>query len=143
MRLDREGETPELLAALDEWRAADTRRRGALLQAQGAWHLLDRSRTAPQNSTNSRNAPAWRSPARWLGGAGAIAAALVAAVLVLPGQRYNTAVGEIRRVPLKDGSTAAINTQSAIAVDLGAHERRVKVERGEAWFQVAKNPQSP
>src|SRR3546814_2159233 len=59
------------------------------------------------------------------------------------GTSYATSVGEIRRVPLADGSIAAINTASTIEVKLDDAVRHVRVEQGEAWFQVAKDKQRP
>jgi len=41
-RIDCEGRTPALQAELDGWLAGDVRRRGALLQAEATWLLLDR-----------------------------------------------------------------------------------------------------
>lgn len=87
-----------------------------------------------------------RTPSRrWiLGGAGAaIAASVTGAFMLLRGARYATAVGEIRRVPLADGSIASINTDSDVAIDLATSERRVQLSKGEAWFQVAKDPARP
>jgi transmembrane sensor len=54
--------------------------------------------------------------------------------------QYETAVGEIRRVPLPDGSAATINTASRIRVAFGSGLRRIALQAGEAWFQVAKDP---
>jgi hypothetical protein len=48
-------------------------------------------------------------------------------------------VGEIRRVPLSDGSMAAINTDTVLDVSMRPRLRQVKLDKGEAWFQVAKD----
>src|SRR3546814_12570012 len=64
-------------------------------------------------------------------------------VMLLGGTSYATSVGEIRRVPLADGSIAAINTASAIDVKLDDAARHVRVVEGEAWFQVARDKQRP
>lgn len=147
VRLDREGRTSELAADLDAWLSADTRRQGALLQAEAAWAMLDRGHMLATEDVAP--APAKpnvvRLPRRALfAGAGAAIAAGVGAMIVmnLP-DRYGTAVGEIRRIPLADGSTAAINTSSSIDVTLGARLRRVRLEKGEAWFQVARDASRP
>jgi transmembrane sensor len=146
VRLDRDGRTPELEAELEAWQADDPRRRGALLQAEAAWAMLDRG---SQLTGAAPVAPPKRArplPRRALlaGGGAAIAASLAGvAYLGLARERYRTAVGEIRRVPLADGSTAAINTTSVIEVAMTPRRRVVRLDRGEAWFQVAKNPQRP
>ena len=57
-----------------------------------------------------------------------------------------TAAGETRTVSLPDGSTAELNTATAIAVDFGPDgtgPRRVRLLRGEAAFDVVKNPERP
>lgn len=56
---------------------------------------------------------------------------------------YYTAVGEIRTVMLEDGSRVDLNTDTAIAIAYSGPERRIRLLRGEAFFDVAKNPQRP
>ena len=46
-------------------------------------------------------------------------------------------------VPLADGSHVTLNTDSRIRVALEAKERRVDLDRGEAFFDVAKDPARP
>lgn len=146
-RLDREGRTPKLQAQLAAWCAADPRREGAFLQAEAAWMTLDRSAQLaplPQRRPPTRTRRGLHRRRLVFGGGAAVAASLAGVAFVaLSGERYATAIGEIRRVPLKDGSTAAINTQSAVEVAMTPTARVVKVSRGEAWFQVARNPERP
>ncbi len=54
-----------------------------------------------------------------------------------------TAQGEQRAVKLPDGSTAYLNTDTALAVDFSGSVRSVELLRGEALFEVAKNPARP
>lgn len=56
---------------------------------------------------------------------------------------YATKVGEQRTVRLSDGSRVVLNTDTKIAVDYDRGERRVRLVRGEALFDVAKNPDRP
>ena len=44
---------------------------------------------------------------------------------------------------LSDGSTLTLNTDSAVRLQFTANERWVKLERGEAFFEVAKDPGRP
>jgi len=44
---------------------------------------------------------------------------------------------------MKDGSTVTLNTNSDIRVALSETERRVDLEKGEAFFEVAKDPNRP
>lgn len=56
---------------------------------------------------------------------------------------YYTAVGQVRSVTLADGSRVDLNTDTAIAVRFSAGERRIELLRGEAFFDVTKNPARP
>ena len=78
-------------------------------------------------------------------GLAAAAAALYVAVLLPNGSLntpqptvYQTAVGERQQVPLADGSTITLNTDSKISVTLDHRQRRVVLSRGEAYFEVAR-----
>lgn len=57
--------------------------------------------------------------------------------------RYHTSIGGIQVVPLIDGSRVTLNTDSSIRLDWSTSERRVALERGEAFFEVAADPQRP
>jgi len=59
------------------------------------------------------------------------------------GVRYSTPIGEVASVPLQDGSNMTLNTSSRVRVDLSPKERRINLERGEAFFVVAKDPRRP
>ncbi|WP_165186518.1 FecR family protein [Caulobacter soli] len=130
---------------LDAWLAGDPRRQGAYVRAEAAWTMLDRARALngdPATPTVSTRRPDRRG---LLAGVGAAVAAC-AAVIVVPrllSARYGTAVGEIRRVPLSDGSMAAINTDTVLDVAMRSDLRQVRLDKGEAWFQVAKDPERP
>jgi transmembrane sensor len=54
-----------------------------------------------------------------------------------------TAVGEQRSVTLADGSVVFLNTDSELRVRWTARERHMDLLRGEARFQVTKNPARP
>ncbi len=54
-----------------------------------------------------------------------------------------TAFGEQRSVLLDDGSVAVLNTSSEIRVRYGPKERYIELARGEAVFDVAKDPDRP
>jgi transmembrane sensor len=144
-------------AALQHWLEADSRRVGALLQAQAAWATLDcvafrtegseGRRDSATDLVDTRSGPRlmdWSRRRFLLGTGAAIAASLVGGLILFDrAAHYETEVGEIRRVPLADGSTMAINTASLATVDLEKTRRRIRIERGELWFQVAKDPKRP
>lgn len=56
---------------------------------------------------------------------------------------YLTATGDITTVTLPDGSTMMLDTASAVAVDFGDGGRRVRLLRGEAFFDVRPDPDRP
>ncbi len=159
-RIDRVGDDPATQAELEAWLAGDDRRQGAYFRAQSAWAMLDRASVlaggrgdagedAAAGPAPVKEGRHWLSRRHMLTGGGALAASLVA---ILAGVEYRrlaaieeirTAVGEIRRVPLKDGSMAAVNTGSRLDVDLRPELRRIDLAEGEAWFQVAHDRQRP
>lgn len=56
---------------------------------------------------------------------------------------YATATGEQKTINLEDGSTVTLNTNSRLIVDFNADRRRLILERGEGFFEVAKNESQP
>lgn len=141
-RMDAGGWSESDEAELQAWLAAHPMHGGALLRAQAAWISTDPAIAAaseasvPANRFSRRRAMA--------GGAGLLAASLVGGLIwATRSMQYETGVGEIRRVPLADGSVAAINTASRIAVRVDDKRRNVDLAAGEAWFQVAKDAQRP
>jgi transmembrane sensor len=142
LRLDRHGRTPELERDLQAWLDADPRRRGAFLRAEAAWMMMDR---AGWHEAEGRQAPPRQILTRrnaLLAGGVAAGLAAVCGYMLRP-SRYVTEVGEVRRLPLRDGSVAEINTASSIQVSLHADARVVRMDQGEAWFQVAKDANRP
>ena len=59
------------------------------------------------------------------------------------GQYYSTPIGGLSTVPLSDGSKITLNTDSQIHVELGPTLRRVKLDQGEAYFDVSKDAARP
>ena len=144
VREDRGALSPAEQAELDAWLAGDTRRQGAYVRAQAAWSMLDRGRAMAAEVAPPRKWPL--ATRRELMAASLIGVAGLGGLLAfreLGQERYGTARGEIRRVPLADGSSAAINTASRIEVDLGEDHRTVTLAKGEAWFDVARDGARP
>lgn len=57
--------------------------------------------------------------------------------------RYATAVGENRLLTLEDGSLVELNTASTARVEYDASRRRIRLESGEGFFTVRKDPDRP
>ncbi|MBU3077604.1 FecR family protein [Sphingomonas quercus] len=147
-RMDR-GLTSGEEAALATWLASDDRKRGALLRAQAAFRLLDRARALRVDAGEAEAGPVDEHPHSrrallGLGGGMAALLALGAVWRVRPrGQHIATGVGEIRRLPLEDGSLAVVNSDSSVRVAFSAGGREVELVKGEAWFEVAHNKARP
>ncbi|MCY3814765.1 MAG: FecR domain-containing protein [Gammaproteobacteria bacterium] len=58
-------------------------------------------------------------------------------------QKYFTRIGEQQTIELADGSVITLNTGGQLVVDYSRPERRVLLERGEAFFEVAEDPDRP
>jgi transmembrane sensor len=141
--------------ALENWLAADPAHRALLstycqlsadLEQQLPLLAGARDELAEKTAGTATQSPWWRRPA-WAGAMLAAAAAL--AVFLWPGQPQNlstklgTPVAERHRHTLADGSVIELNAQTAVAIELGATERRVRLAGGEAFFTVAKDPARP
>ena len=154
-RIDRAGDDAAVHAELEAWLGDDVRRRGAYFRAQAAWAMLDRASVlgVGQGFESAADVESGSQPSRrrMLWGGGAMAAAVAVGVAGMsgldlfssPDQRIETALGEIRRVPLRDGSFAAVNTETMLDVRLKPDVRRIALAHGEAWFQVAKDRERP
>lgn len=87
----------------------------------------------------------------WLFGAPALAASLFAAFVVLGPSRqlpadtntYATMRGETRDITLPDGSNVTLNTDTVLSFTAKDGERYAALERGEAFFDVARDETRP
>jgi len=56
---------------------------------------------------------------------------------------YQTVVGGKQDIILTDGSVLKLNTDTEVEVDYNAERRKIRLIKGEAFFQVAHNPDRP
>lgn len=158
-------------AELQRWLAASVAHRVAFLRLEAAWDESLRLQalgagTAPgtipppgawqvsplfkavvdSDATPSppvqRGASSYR---KWAIAATILVASIGALLLAtqFSAERYVTPVGSIASIPLPDGSNVTLNTGSDIRVDLTETERLVRLESGEAFFEVAKDAKRP
>lgn len=139
--------SPENLSALEEWRRADPRQAAAL--GAGAKILLDYARPLAPPATAAEARP--DRPAGlhgpWRRAASLILALLLASIFIIflramarspiEAVLLSTNVGEIRDVPLSDGSKVTLDTATVVRVEIGASGRLARLERGRARFAVA------
>lgn len=87
---------------------------------------------------------AWRGTPLKVAVSAALALLVIAGLLVsLQPAEYATGIGEQRTVSLSDGSSVELDAVSRIRVEFSAHERRVDLLEGQAFFRVAKNAARP
>lgn len=94
-------------------------------------------RAAPVR-TSRRGLLAW-------GGAAAAASVAGGGVLVsmTAGEAQATAIGEVRLVPLSDGSSVTLNTDSRAVIRIDRGRREIELTRGEAFLAVARDTERP
>lgn len=150
-------------ARFDAWLQADPRHRHAYELLRLVWsdisklrHLAD---LEPAPPAPPRSEPVPHVAARALPWAAATAAMGFAIFAIQPrdetsptppvtadvsfSEDYTTRLGEVRAIQLPDGSSLTLGAFSRAVVKLSADERRVTLDRGEAYFEVAKDADRP
>lgn len=133
----------------DAWIAASTYHRVAYLRLEAAWRQADGLRFAPSLYTQATT-PSPRVWRRWLPVA---AAALLLTVLVPPpggwdwpsarGQTFSTGIGDRYTVSLQDGSKVELNTDTRLRATVDGGGREVRMDHGEAFFDIAHDEKRP
>ncbi|MEA1648211.1 FecR domain-containing protein [Nitrospirillum sp. BR 11164] len=141
-------------AGFDAWIATSTRHRVTYLRLEAAWRRADQLRATrqapalPLPRTSMARAP-WR---RW---APAMAtAAAVALVVIVPmmddwdwpfaaGQKFSTGVGDRYTAHLQDGSQIELNTNTRLRASVDQTAREVRLDKGEAFFEVVHDDKHP
>lgn len=153
------GFTPERAAAFLAWCKADPRHAAAVRQIEAAMAVLETMPTIkvplaarfgpvenPPEEEGALVTPRFRR-FRFVG-------LVAAAVLVLFGgwyfatrrahhEAYANLEPVARRVELRDGSVIHLNTGSELHVDFSSGERRVRLQSGEVFFEVAHDATRP
>jgi transmembrane sensor len=142
--------------AFVEWLNASPLHRGAYAKAEAIFALVDEK--ASDKAVASAEVPAVAVPpayvfppnqsvpvsrrnALWFVGGG-LAATAIFKMSTLPALRvetYQTGRGEVRAVPLADGSVITLNTASKVSVRFRETTRELQLLEGEALFDVAKD----
>jgi transmembrane sensor len=137
----------EGLAGLDDWLAGDPRAAGALLRAQAILAAFSPAIELPvvpdeEPQAGLRNT-SWK---RWaVGGIGLACIASLAMIFLrpVPTETYETGIGEVRSIALRDGSSVAIDANSRIDVDFDASARDIHLRAGKVLFRATHNAQRP
>ncbi len=150
----RPGTASDARADFERWLAADPRHRPAYAETRRLWDRLavpveallrDQARAVPKRP------PRWRRPAmsRLAGLAAGLVLLAIAGLAfqddIVSGllSDYATAAGQQSPLDLADGSHLRLNTDTAVAVDLNPDRRRVRMFKGQAWFDVAMDAGRP
>lgn len=158
IRLEDAPHDADLRRAVEAWKAADARHLHAWQRAQRSWQLLGEvspdagrwpmvSGSAPGDTAQPRRRRRRRGRRVATAVAASVAACVVVALWPFVQHHvltdYATSVGEIRQVRLDDGSVVHLGADSAIDTDYGDGYRRVHLVTGQAFFEVASDPQRP
>lgn len=145
VRMDRGSLSEDEAEALEMWLGEDPRRLGALMRAralfartESAWSLelaFDpaAATTPPPFEPTRRRVLAW-------GAGGAAAASLGLGVIgygLAASKAYATTRGEMRQVPLEDGSRLTLNTLSRVKIGTWFNTRDIRLETGEVLLSIA------
>jgi len=144
---------------LADWLAASTAHEVVFLRLDSVWREAARLKavaagipagTVPSHAEGAISKPTAGTPRPKLTLSRVLAACFLVAIVsavawyVFPhGPTYHTAIGGVAAVPMSDGSKVTLNTDSEIQLSVTETERRVNLEQGEAFFEVAKDPARP
>lgn len=150
LRREEAGWTAADQEALDNWLAQSMRHKAVYWRLAHGWARIGRKYTAaspPEPRARSTGVMVW------LGGASALAAALLAVILLatislkydgfVELAQYSTVHGERDNVSLPDGSRIELNTNTSIDLRFTATARIIRLDRGEAYFEVAHDKKRP
>ena len=150
--------TAEERAEFEAWRAADPVNAEAYRRVAALWDSGELATAAQQHADPiatiaHRRRPGARAKRRGFGAmAGIAAVALVVLAIGLSQVQdialalqadHRTAAGEQARVDLPDGSRMVLNSGAAVAVDYEEERRHIRLLDGEAYFEVARDPDRP
>ncbi len=152
-RRDR-GLTASETEEFEAWRGADPAHAAAVAQLERTMTAFDALRVLAPESAGRPDPDALaprRANRRWFLPACAAAGMAAALALIFWTGRpaaptpvsYATAPEHYERATLTDGSIIELNGDSRVEVEYSAAQRTVRLTRGEAHFQVAKNPARP
>ena len=122
------------------WLAQDAEHKVVFDELTAVWDIA--GPPSAKLATHDRPMPRY-APIASLASAASVLITTLLLVLAMATPVYSTAKGEQRRVVLQDGSVMHLNTDTRVAVRYARHARDVELIRGEAWFDVRKNPLRP
>jgi len=145
-RADR-GLSPREQTELSAWLGLDSRHVGAFARAQAMLSPVSPGVAAVVNESRNPPVAAGKRPLRAMLVAASVLVVGAVAVTMASGpvreDEYTTARGEVRTVPLADGSRITFNTSTDVDVALSDARRELTLRAGEAYFEVASDKSRP
>ena len=145
---DRFGEAQE--RELRDWLSRSPHHSVAYYRLETAWAAADRLKVLGAGPSRQATPVRTRIRTRLVPYMAAAASVLLTLGLfhafndqAFHGYRYSTPIGGMTTLPMADGSWVTLNTDSAIRISLTPKIRRVSLDRGEAFFIVAKDRNRP
>jgi len=143
-RLHGEARTAKVEAGFQRWLAASSEHRAAFEMANDIWVGVERLPKTPALSNAPRSRIAWApAPARLFVACAALLLLCVGAWSYWGNPGLSTRAGEQRTLTLEDGTRVYLNTASRMHVRYDRASRRVVLDEGEAYFEVAKHADWP
>jgi transmembrane sensor len=149
---------PDRSAAMEreclDWQARSAAHRLAFERCTEVWQAVPQVRLADAYASVSSGGERTAAPqaggflkgGRWLFASALLLAGIVVGISLWRGDAddmYVTRIGEQRLVVLDDGTRMSLNTNTSVRVALSRTRRLVKVESGEALFEVASDATRP
>lgn len=153
-RLDTRELSPAERAELQAWAKRSPVHQEAIERMAAVWGAADILDEYNLIDPLDGEAPSTRPATRRMAITGAIAASLALVFggvafqlgVFTPSKQFGTfqtAVGEQETIELADGSTMILNTNTKVKVDITRERRTIHLARGEAHFEVARDPGRP
>jgi transmembrane sensor len=151
LRLNQDAEPSATdIQELKKWASQSAEHKKQLKQAEAIWCDADLLSALNVKSDREQSKAKKRAHLKYAVGIAAVIALLfVPGLGLFPSQgvshkaSYSTMIGEIKVVELLDGSTVHLDTQTRIDVDYAKATRVVRLIKGKAFFDVAKDPDRP
>jgi transmembrane sensor len=160
--------TDEDYAALDVWLDTDERHGPALRDARLLWQDTGAALSLPAREgpaspfirARTASRPVLPFGRHWVAAAGLLAACLGVGLFMIPfaglvpqeqvapsqmaaRYSYSTAIAEVRRVALEDGSAIVLGGNSVVEVTLRSDRRDALLLQGQAFFEISPDPDKP
>jgi transmembrane sensor len=133
---------------LDAWLAESWAHRVAYWRLDAAWGRADRLGAMRPHASGPEPATAKEFRRMIFGATAGLVAVVIFGVAATyrssPAEHiYATNIGEHKTVALDDGSHIELNTDTAISVTLSSSQRNVRIDKGEAYFEVTHDATHP